>query len=478
MSWPDAAPLGIQTPRIEHAPPSRFSSGPEAIELAAAYGLDLDPAQGHVLTGSLGEQPGGRWTTPRVGVSAPRQNGKGGIIEARELAGLLLFGERLIVHSAHEVKTALEGFLRVRAYFDNYDDLRKKVRAIHTGAGQEAIILTTGQRLRFLARSRNAGRGFSCDCLILDEAQELAAATFGAIYPTQSARPNPQTILLGTPPSPLNDGEVFTQWRTSALSGTDDRLYWAEWSAHEDLSPDDPLAASQANSALGRRITSETVEDERLAMTEEQFCRERLGRWDSDSSKQVIPADTWALLATEDLTPASPLCIGIDTRPDRTSTAISVAARRADSRTQVEVIMQRSGVEWAADYVADLVARRRPLGVVIDSVGPAASLIEPLRARGVLVTTTSASQVGQACGQLYDSALSGSLRHIDQPQLNTALAGARKRKLGDAWAWHRLGDTDITPLVATTLALWGLTSTKLAAAPKTPNISRTVYAFN
>jgi hypothetical protein len=33
---------------------------------------------------------------------------------------------------------------------------------------------------------------------------------------------------------------------------------------------------------------------------------------------------------------------------------------------------------------------------------------------------------------------------------------ARKRRLGDAWAWNRKDtDSDITPLVAVTLALFG-----------------------
>jgi hypothetical protein len=55
--------------------------------------------------------------------------------------------------------------------------------------------------------------------------------------------------------------------------------------------------------------------------------------------------------------------------------------------------------------------------------------------------------------------------HLDQPLLNTAVAAARKRAVGDAWAWHRKDSTtDITPLVAATLALWGFAHS--AARPK------------
>jgi len=50
-----------------------------------------------------------------------------------------------------------------------------------------------------------------------------------------------------------------------------------------------------------------------------------------------------------------------------------------------------------------------------------------------------------------------SLSHLDQAPLASALAGAQKRPLGDAWAWaRRIVSVDISPLVAGTLAKWGL----------------------
>jgi len=40
--------------------------------------------------------------------------------------------------------------------------------------------------------------------------------------------------------------------------------------------------------------------------------------------------------------------------------------------------------------------------------------------------------------------------------MNVALSVARKRPLAGAWAWNRKDETsDITPVVAATLALWG-----------------------
>ena len=83
----------------------------------------------------------------------PRQNGKGAILEAIELAGLFLFGEQLILHSAHEFKTAQEAFRRVLQLVENTDHLRKRVARVRTSHGEEGIELTTGARLRFVARS-------------------------------------------------------------------------------------------------------------------------------------------------------------------------------------------------------------------------------------------------------------------------------------------------------------------------------------
>lgn len=61
-----------------------------------------------------------------------------------------------------------------------------------------------------------------------------------------------------------------------------------------------------------------------------------------------------------------------------------------------------------------------------------------------------------ACAKFFDSVVDGSLRHTDQPQMNVALSVARKRPLGAGWAWNRKdAASDITPVVAETLALWG-----------------------
>jgi hypothetical protein len=75
----------------------------------------------------------------------------------------------------------------------------------------------------------------------------------------------------------------------------------------------------------------------------------------------------------------------------------------------------------------------------------------------VEIVSPKAREVAAACGQFYDAVTEQSLSHLDQAPLASALAGAQQRPLGDAWAWaRRIVSVDISPLVAATLAKWGL----------------------
>jgi hypothetical protein len=411
----------------------------------------------------MGERADGQWATPRVGLAVPRQNGKGAIIEARELAGLLAFGEQMIIHSAHDQKTARVGFDRIAAYFENYDDLRRKVKQVGAALNREYIELRTGQVLRFLARSKSSGRGFSADCLILDEAQELSDDTWAAILPTTSARPNPQIWLLGTPPTPAMNGEVFTRFRLAGLEGKDGRLCWCEWSAPADCDLDDPTIWAATNPSLGADretgVTFESIADERHALDDTAFGRERLGMWDEASTQRVIPLDAWTHCTDQASRASDRLALAVDVSPDRSIASVALAGQRRDGLWHIELDEHRNGVGWLLDHITARCERNEIRAVVIDGASPAASIVDALKLRRIKVTTTGPRDMAQACGSFFDGSLEGWLRHIDQPQLNMALGAARKRALGDAWAWNRKNTvSDITPLVACTLALWGAQS--------------------
>lgn len=454
---PLAAPRGVQVPRVRHAPSVRHNAWEDVADLAKAYGLVLDPWQENVLQASMGERSDGQWATPTVGVSVPRQNGKGALIEARELAGLLIFGEKTIIHSAHEQKTARVGFERVLSYFENYDDLRKKVRSVMSALGREHIKLRNGQELHFPARSKGAIRGFSIDCLILDEGQILGDPAWEAIKPTISARPNVQTWVLGTPPTPLDDGAVFTRMRQRGLEGKDHRLCWCEWSAAPGASLDDRAAWAAANPALGLRISEEAIADERNELSDAGFARERLGMWASEQAVAVIPGDVWQPLGVEaDLVPAGePVAFGLDMSHDRV-VSVGVCVPGEKPHVEVAALDRVTDTLGVVEWLIERAGRRVP--VVVDSMSPAASMVPALKAAKVRVVVTTAADMAKACGGFYDAAFEGRLSHFDQAPLNEALAGARKRPIGTAggWGWDRKdGSVNLSPLVAVTLAHFG-----------------------
>ena len=412
--------------------------------MARAYGLDLDPWQENVLQACMGERADGQWASPRVGVSVPRQNGKGALIEARELAGLLVFGERTIVHSAHESKTARIGFERIRAYFDNYDDLRKRVRRVIAAVGgRESIELLSGQQLHFPARSKGAIRGFSIDCLLLDEGQILADSAWEAILPTISARPNPQVFLLGTPPTPLDDSAVFDRMRLAGLEGKDGRFCWCEWSAPPGSDLDDREAWTQSNPALGRRITYEQIADERAALSDDGFARERLGMWADPKANAGVFDNAWPALADPAAARGSQVSFGVSVAPDRSWSAVAVAWRRTDGRVQVMLADYRASTEWVAARVAEL---RSSWG---------GSVVASTTARGLVAGAVEPSQAEQALAHtgLDDAVRAGSVRHGNEPALNVAVRGAQWRPYGDTRMFDRKGSLDISPLDAAALAV-------------------------
>jgi hypothetical protein len=95
--------IGAQRPRVSWVPPYvSCAQGDDAVELAASAGLVLDDWQAWVLRESMGTLPSGQWSAFEVGLLVSRQSGKNAILEARELAGLYLLDEQLLIHTAHE----------------------------------------------------------------------------------------------------------------------------------------------------------------------------------------------------------------------------------------------------------------------------------------------------------------------------------------------------------------------------------------
>ena len=463
-----AVRVGSQRPTLLHLPNDRRdSTGPEAVDLAAIAGLFLDDWQQWCLEEALRESSDGQWSAFEVAVLVGRQNGKGSILEARQLAGLFLLHERLQVHTAHEFKTCYEHFLRVVNLIEATPDLDRQVMRIRRGAGEQAIELLTGERLRFLARSGGSGRGMSGDAVYLDEAFALTPSIMGALLPTLSARPNPQ--LWYTSSAPMATSSVVHGIRRRGAGDGSPRLFLAEWGNDRGVDVNDRAAWYASNPALGIRISEEFIEAELAAMEAmpEEFARERLGVPDieaTDGAKEVkLPADKWKSTGIRRKVAIDPgeITIAFDVDKDGQSSSIGVGAGSLKA-PYVEVIEHRPGVGWLPARLVELVRTWKPIAVGCNGAGPAGGQVGPVLAAFAeagldanLLDQMDANRYKQACGGFYTDVIEGRLQRPAEGQgpLDVAAADASERPLGDAWAWERRQATvPISPLVVATIA--------------------------
>lgn len=398
----------------------------------------------------------------------PRQNGKGSILEARELAGLFLLNEPLLIHSAQHFKTAKEHFLRVYGLIEGTPEFSRRVKKVTRTHGEEGIELHGGQRLLFFARTKSSGRGFAkAEFVAFDEAMFLPEATIGALLPTQAATPNRQRWYTGSAVDQEihNEGVVFARVRERGIAGDDHRLAYFEYSADaehpidlDDSDYTDQEIWAEANPGLGIRIPVEAVEDEYRALDRRTFAVERLGVGDwpsTDPSDQaIISLEQWAALEDPNGRIDGPIVIAFDVSPERRC-SVAIAGRNQEQLVQLEVPENRAGTGWVVEWLDQRDRLHEPAMIVCDGYGPASSLLHELEEANVKVRSLNATEHAQACGLFIDAVQQQTIRHLGSAELWSAVKGAAVRPLGDSWAWSRKNSTtDISPLVAVTLAHW------------------------
>lgn len=139
---------------------------------------------------------------------------------------------------------------------------------------------------------------------------------------------------------------------------------------------------------------------------------------------------------------------GVAVAPDRSWSAVAAAWKRVDGRYQVALTEggYRPDATWVADHVAQLRKRASGSKVFVDQA-----------AQGLLerVEEPTQSEQAQADNALADAVLAGTIRQGNDPALDTAVKASRWRTTGETQVLDRKGKTDISPLRAVALALWG-----------------------
>ena len=448
---------GNQNPRIRIAP-KYDRTELRAVKLLKAGGLLLDPWQSDILDDWMAMNAGNKWICKTCGGSVPRQNGKTGLMQGRAEAGMMLYGEK-VLYTSHLQKTSTETFEEMASFFDS-NTLKKYVKDIKTAIGREQIILQNGGRIKFLARTRNGGRGQHGDLLIFDEAQELDSNQQASFIPAISASLNPQTIYMGTPPDPTTPGEVFRGIRDKAIKGETQTTSWFEFSVEEIGDVSDKRRWYAVNPALGRRIQEPTIDGEYEQMAPDTFARERLGWWTPIVVQKLdyaIPQDLWDKCSSAELKPEGKTAYGVKFSADGSEVCLCGAVIPADGAPRISLIERRPtglGTQWLADW---LNARYEKAScVVIDGKNGVDVLVDKIigtwKYKGSVIRPSARDMIA-AVGLLMDSLNEKKITWYEkQLDLRESAVTSVKRPISGGWGF---GGDNSTPIEACALALWG-----------------------
>ena len=450
-------------PSVRVCPEYKDTDGPDAKRLLMIGGTVLDIWQSDALNDWMARTPFGTWVCRTCAGSVPRQNGKSGLVEGRAESGMVMYNEQ-VLYTAHLQKTSTETFEEMAAFFDS-PKFRKYVKDIKTALGREQIILTSGARVKFLARTRNGGRGQHGDLLIFDEAQELDVDAQASFIPAISASLNPQVIYVGTPPDPNAVGTVFRGIRDNAISGKTQSTAWFEFSVKDIGDVSDRSRWAQTNPALGIRIQESTIAGECEQMPPDTFARERLGWWTPVVKKEVnyaIKEDVWNACKSDDLKPEGKTAYGIKFGADGAEVVLCGAVIPQDGPARISLIERRltgDGLTWLANWLNERYTKASC--VVIDGRNGVDVLIDKIsgtwKQKGSVVRAGTKDVIA-AAGTLMDALNERSVTwYAKQDALADSATHATKRPIGGGWGFG--GDNPL-PIEACALALWGAKNTK------------------
>lgn len=478
-------------PRVANIPKYDRSAGKAVIDLMRGIGRPLDDWQAYAIQHGLGQNVTPdmsefEWSAPQCGCWVPRQNGKGDILMALELGWLFIFKETLIVHSAHEYKTAQEAFLRITGVIDENEDVfAKYIKRVWQANGEQGVELLKqpsgkpGPRLRFMARTNKAGKGFSAPKLILDEAQELTEQMMKAILFVMSAQSNPQIWFYGTPPEE-NDAWIYNV--KEAGEEGDSRTMWLDWGMETIDTNDraacqsmrDPDEWKRRNPSLGivrpngTGLRHDAVANElRLLGPGKAFAMDRLGMWlprarkDGDNSIDPEVWYTQRVPAARKAKP-DPVAISFNVNPRRTHATISFAGM-IEGKWRVGIIEHKPGTSWLLPRLAEVKHAYNVVAWTVDAKSE--STIEELKTIGIKLPDSeeeakmgdlilpTAGDVAMAFGMIVDATNNGELHHHDEPPLNQAVSVPPRPLAGGSTFDHRRG-IEVGPATTAAGAMW------------------------
>ena len=447
---------GRPEPTTSFILPYEQTDGEIAVDLYELTGRTALEWQQGIIYDILAKNEDGKWTHTTFAFSVPRQNGKGEILIMRELYGLAI-GER-IMHTAHLTSTAHKAWERLCDILDMLGIPYRSIKA----KGQEIIELTDGGRVEFRTRTNTGGLGETYDLLIIDEAQEYTTSQQSALKYVIAASANPQTIMTGTPPTPISSGTVFKTRRRDILAGERENSGWAEWSVDEFSDPNDKDLWYRTNPSLNlTELDERSIKDE-ISSDEDgviDFNIQRLGLWIKYNQKSAILKSEWEALTAKQLPKfTGHFNVGIKYARDGETVSMAVAVRTEDDKIFTEVIgckPVREGNDWIIAFLRRAKGKNR---IVIDGAGSQEILAGELKAVKVKkVILPKVAEVKKANAAFMKNLYDDRIRHMTQPSLDHVVTNCEKRAIGTngGFGFQAIRDQDdISIMDAVILAAW------------------------
>jgi hypothetical protein len=398
-----------------------------------------------------------------VGCTEPRQSGKTFKVLVRACWRLAVY-PHIRGRPQRLAYSAQSGFDARRKMMDDWlpvleqSALYNAVGRVRRASGHEAFIMRDGSMLTAIANNVAAGHGKTLDEGYLDEAfDDVDNRREQAMVPAMATRDDAQLWVTSTAG---DQGSIFLRrkvdtYRALVDAGVDSGTCYFEWSADDEVDLDDESLWPSFMPALGQTIDVATVRHARQTMTDTDFARAFANRWPA-ADATLIPWGDWLACRSDDAAPEGQLYLAVDAPPERTHAVIVAASFDAEvAVAQVEVVDRRRGLAWVVDRAAELYRRHDVQRICVAGSGPAGSLIPDLERAGLPVEVVNDVELTRAAGATFDAIVERRLSVRPDDRLDDAVAGARKRARGDAFAWARTHrGVDLSPLVAASLAVW------------------------
>lgn len=458
--------IGRQSPTVSVILPYSDTKGPEAVELYNGTERTAQEWQEALLYDIMAVNEQGLWIHQKFGYSIPRRNGKSEDVLMRCLWGLD-HGER-ILYTAHRATTSHAVWERLGRLCEKSDiTVLSSFRAF----GKEHLYCEGDAVIEFRTRTSTGGLGEGYDLLIIDEAQEYTPEQETSLKYVVSDSLNPQTIMLGTPPTAISAGTVFPKFRTKVLQGESYESGWAEWSVPEQTDPNDVEAWYETNPSLGTILKERTIRSE-IGDDAIDFNIQRLGLWIKYNQKSAISKNEWQALETDKLPKLNgQLFAGIKFGIDGNNVALSIAVRTDDGKIFLEAYACKpvsAGMAWILNFIdkADVckvaVDGKSGTGILEDAMKQA-KLKKPI--------IPSVAEFIKANAMFEQALSSASIVHMKQSAAEQVITNCEKRAIGSGGGFgykSQLEGADIAILDSMILAHWLCVETK---AKKTQTIA-------